>query len=242
MSKNIEGVGEVMTPSTLKGKAQNFWYHYKWHSLVAFVLIIAILICSLQFCSKESYDSYILYAGSKSISRTRTDGDVAEIETVISSLKRITDDFDGDGEKNINFLGLQYLSSEEASALGNNVNDALLMSDKSTLSSILEHSEYYLCFISVAVYEDYHLVGSNELFIDLTEHKDAYSDLEYYNDCAIYLSSTGAYDLPGLSSLPEDTLICIRRPSVLGAKSDEHTQLFEEAKEMLINILKMKKV
>ena len=242
MKKNIEGVGEVMTPTTLKGKAQNFWYHYKWHSLLSIVVIIAILVCSLQFCSKESYDSYILYAGSKSISKTRTDGDVAEIETVITSLKRISEDFDGDGTNNENFLNLQYMNAEEIAAAEGNVNDALLMSDQSTLASVLEHSEYYLCFISVSVYEDHHLVGTNELFIDLSEHKANYPDLEYYNGCAIYLSSTGAYSLPGLSALPEDTLICIRRPSVLGAKTDEHSELFDQAKEMLTNILKLKKV
>lgn len=242
MKKNIEGVGEVMTPSTLKGKVQNFWYHYKWHSLLSIVVIIAIIVCSLQFCSKESYDSYILYAGSKSISKTRTDGDVAEIETVITSLKRVSEDFDGDGENSVNFLNLLYMSSEEIAALEGNVNDALLMSDKSTLSSVLENSEYYLCFISEAVYEGYHLVGTNELFIDLSEHKSAHPELEYYNDCAIYLSSTGAYSLPGLSSLPKDTLICIRRPSVLGAKTERHSELFDQAKEMLDNILKMKKV
>ena len=48
MSKNIEGVGEVTTPATPKEKLQNFWYHYKWHSLVAVFLVIAILICSLM--------------------------------------------------------------------------------------------------------------------------------------------------------------------------------------------------
>ena len=57
MSKNIEGVGEVATPSTFKEKLQNFIYHYKWHTVVALFLVVTIIICSLQFCTKEEYDA-----------------------------------------------------------------------------------------------------------------------------------------------------------------------------------------
>ena len=239
MHKNIEGVGEVITPRGAKEKVQNFWYHYKWHSIVAAVLLIAMLVCSLQFCSRESYDAYVLYAGSRNIGRTSKDGDVAEIATVISSLKRLSDDFDENGEVNINFTNYYYLSNSEAESL-DDVNQTLLSSDKSSLSSVLEHSEYYLCFISKAVYDEYHAVGSSERFILLDNYKESHPELEYYTDSAIYLSSTEAYKLPGLSNLPEDTLICIRHPSVLAAKSDEHVMHFNNAKKMLEKILDLK--
>ena len=239
MKRNIEGVGEVTTPSTSKEKLQNFWYHYKWHTAVSLLLVITLLVCSLQFCSKESYDAYILYAGNKRIGRTNQDGDVAEIVTLISSLKRVTGDFDENGEVSLNFTGLYYLNAEQTSKVGA-TETALLTNDKSSLSGILEHSEYYLCFISPDVYEAYHKVGDNELFIELDEYKEKNPELVYYSNSAIYLSSTAAYQLPALGNLPEDTLICIRRPSVLGAKSDKHLGYFEDAKEILKNILELK--
>ncbi len=238
MNKNIEGVGEVVAPSTPKEKIQNFIYHYKWHTVVALLLIVAIVICSLQFCSKEEYDAYILYAGSKSIGRTAKDGDVAEIATVISSLKRITDDFDENGEVTLNFTNYYFLSADERKDL-TDLNEALLASDQKSISSVLEHSEYYLLFISAAVYEQYHKVGDEELFISLSDYKASSPDIELYADNAILLSSTEAYKLPGLSALPEDTLICIRRPSVLGGKSNEHKQHLKNAKKMLENILEL---
>lgn len=239
MKRNIEGVGEVITPSTPKEKIQNFWYHYKWHTAIALVLVVAILVCTLQFCSKESYDAHILYAGGKRIGRTSQDGDVAEIVSIISSLKRVTEDFDKNGEAAINFTGLYYLGLEDT-AKADSVDIALLTNDKKTLSSLLEHSEYYLCFISVDVYEEYRKVGDNELFIPLDKYKAQAPELQYYSDNAIYLSSTSAYKLPALSNLPEDTLICIRRPSVLGAKSKEHIEHFENAQKILDNIIKLK--
>jgi len=236
MNKNIEGVGEVTVPSTPKEKIQNFIYHYKWHTLVALLLVVAILVCSLQFCAKEDYDAYILYAGSKNIGRTAEDGDVAEIATVISSLKRITGDFDKNGEVTLNFTNYYFLSADERKDL-TDLNEALLANDRQSISSVLEHSEYYLCFISKAVYEEYHKVGDEELFISLSEYKEVNPDITLYSDNAILLSSTEAARLPGLSSLPDDTLICIRRPSVLGGKSKEHTAHLENAKQMLENIL-----
>ena len=239
MKRNIAGVGEVAVPTSPKEKMQNFWYHYKWHTLVSLLLVFAILICSLQFCKKEDYDAYILYAGSRNIGRTAEDGNVAEIATVISSLKRITDDFDGDGEIKPNFTNYYYLSSSEAKEL-EDPNEQLLMSDKESLSSVLEHSEYYLVFVSVAVYESYFGTMASEALYDLSEHKAAHPELEYYSNSAIYLSSTDAYKLPGLSNLPADTLICIRRPNVFAAKSNEHTEHVNNAKKMLVNILELK--
>lgn len=239
MKKSIDGVGEVTAPSTPKEKIQNFWYHYKWHTVVSVVLVIAILVCSLQFCTRESYDAYILYAGSKRIGRTSRDGDVAEIVTLLSSLKRVGEDFDGDGEVKVNLSALYYLSPAET-AKADAADTALLTTDRSTLSNLLEHSEYYLCLISPDVYEAYHRVGDNELFIPLGEYAATNPELSYYSDSAIYLSSTPASKLPALAGLPEDTLVCIRRPSVLGAKSEQHLSYFENAKEMLENMLSLK--
>ena len=238
MDKNIEGVGEVQTPTTVKAKAENFWYHYKWHSIVALFLIVTLVICSLQLCGRSKYDAHILYAGSRNIGRTAADGDVAEIVTVISSLRKITGDFDENGEISVNFTNLYYLTAEELAAL-DDVNDALLTTDQKTLSSVMSHSDYYLMFISVGVYEEYHKVGEEEMFIDLTSYASYNADVEYYAPNAILLSSIDASKLPGIANLPDDTLVCVRQTSVMGGKSKEHIKYQEDAKKMLINLLKV---
>ena len=237
MKKNIQGVGEVTAPSTPKEKIQNFWYHYKWHSLAALVLVFAIVICTFQFCTLTKYDAYIMYAGSKNIGRTASDGDFAEIEKVISALKGITEDFDDNGEVSPNFVNYFYLSAEE-SAGRDDVNDLLLANDKKSIQSVFEHSEYYLCFISKSVYEEYHKVGDDDIFLNLREYER--DGVEYYSDSAIRLSSLDASRLSGFSAFPEDTLVCIRRPSVLGGKSKEHQKYVEDAKEMLSNLISIK--
>lgn len=236
MNSNIEGVGEVAKPSTLKEKISNYWYHYKWHSVAAIIAIIAILVCSLQFCSKESYDVHILYAGSKSIGRTVSNGTPAEIETVITSLKRVTKDYDGDGEKNIAFTNYIFYSADELQELGTDVNQSYVNEDKKSLESTLNFSEYYLCFISPAVYEEYNNVGGLDMFAPLPQ----YEGVEYYKSNAIYLSSLDFYKMPGISNLPSDTLVCIRTPNVLASKSEEHVKYVENANDMLNTVINFK--
>lgn len=235
MSKHIDGVGEVATPTTFKEKISNFLYHYKWHTVVALAVVIAIVICSLQFCSKASYDAHILYIGSKNIGRVAKDGDVPEIVELTSALKLITDDFDGNGSVTIGFTNYYHLSEDEKKQL-DDVNETLLNTDMNAIPNVLMHSDYYLSFISVSAYEKYHKVGDEVRFISLTSFASG-EDVDFYSDYAIYLSSTGAYQIPGLSLLPEDTLICIRCPSSLGGMTNEHSQYVENAKKMLTNIL-----
>ena len=238
MSEYIEGVGEVMTPRTFKERAANFWYHYKWHSITSLLLVFAIIICSLQFCRKEDYDAHILYAGSHVVGKTASGGNEAEVVKVISSLKRIADDFDSDGNLRLNFTNYYFLSAAEQSALGSNVDYAFLANDKKSLEAALEFSEYYLCFISPAVFEQYNEHGDVDMFISLEEFKSLAPESAFYSYNAIKLSACDFSKMPGISSLPEDTLICIKTPSVLASKSKEHEEYISRARTMLENILK----
>ena len=238
MKKYIEGVGEVEAPKTFKERLKNFWYHYKWHSVVSLILVFALTVCMLQFCKKEEYDVHILYAGPYVIGKTVTESGEAEIETAISSFKRVVDDFNSDKKIKINLSNYLYMSAEESEAAGPNVDYSFLNNDKKSLEGALEFSEYYLCFISPSVYEAYK--GSGEggsLFINLEEFASYVSPDAFYAPNAIKLSSTGFYNLPGISSLPEDTLICIKMPSAIAAKSKEHQKHLSNAKEILKNIL-----
>ena len=104
--------GDIAIKSPFLERLDNFWYHYKWHTLVALFLIFVFCVCAFQMCSKESYDTYIMYAGHKSISRTSEDGDIPEYNTFVSSFKRVCEDFDGNGEISLSFSNL-YVMSEE---------------------------------------------------------------------------------------------------------------------------------
>ena len=103
---------EVVYKPSLAERLENFWYHYKWHSLVALFLVFTILICSFQMCERDSYDIYITYAGGQEISRTASGGDVSEYAAFLSAFASLGCDYDGDGESSVAFSSL-FIPSEE---------------------------------------------------------------------------------------------------------------------------------
>ena len=240
MSKYIEGVGEVQTPTGFKERATNFWFHYKWHSIVSLILVFVTIVCSLQFCTKQDYDIHVMYAGCHVVGKTAPEGSDAEVVKIISSLKRVSKDHDGDGSLNINFTNYYFLSQEEQQAAGTNVDYAFLSNDKKSLEGALSFSEYYLCLISPSVYETYNENGEIDMFISLDEYKSKISESAFYAYNAIKLAETDFYKMPGISELPADTLICIKTPSVLSSKSEEHQEYISRARETLENIINYK--
>ena len=238
MSEYIEGVGEVETPKSLKDRAVNFWYHYKWHSVISLILVLVLIVCSFQFCKKESYDIHVMYAGPYVVGKTASDGNEAEIVKVLSSLKKVTKYFDGDENVRVNFTNFLYMSAEEIENNDSDVDYAFISSDKKSLEAALEYSEYYLCFISPSVYEEYNEMGDIDMFMPLNEYSEYVSADAFYSDNAIKLSELPFKNLPGISALPDDTLVCIKTPSVLASKSKDHMECLSRAEETLINILK----
>ena len=61
-------------------KFENFWYYYKWHTIIGIALVAVVVVLIVQLFTKPSYDVNIVYAGEKSISipfsRERSNGTV----------------------------------------------------------------------------------------------------------------------------------------------------------------------
>lgn len=238
--------GEVQLHSPVLKWLDNFWYHYKWHTVVAIFLVIAVTVTSLQMCKKTSYDAYILYAGNHEISRTSTDGDVP-YNTMVSSLKRACEDFDNDGSVNISLLNLFVLNADEiedalAGTTGKEINQALVTEDTETLKNTLLFGEYYLCFLSERLFLEYDAAYDGALFASLVDYVPEDSNCQLISERGVYLASLPFYTLPEVSNLPDDTVICLRKISdvsnVFG--KDENEKNFHRAKAILQNILEYK--
>ena len=204
--------------SDTRAKIENFWYHYKWHSIVAIFLIFTLLICALQTCRKDSYDVYVLYAGDRDISRLSEGGAVPEYNRVISALERVAADNDGDGEVKVSFSDLLALSAEQIDEIQKDpeheLGYALLQQDAEALKERLLYSEYYLCLLSIEVYEEYRQIDGFSLFVPLADYIPEGSDAVLYSDSAILLSSLRFGSLPIMEGF-EDTVVCLRAKSAV---------------------------
>ena len=212
-------------PTHFKDKFENFWYHYKWHSIVSLFIVFVIIVCSFQMCQKEKYDAYILYAGEHEIKKTSSDGDVAEYPSVIASLKRASEDFDDDGNVSISLKDLFIMSSEQIEEVEKDgkleVNTTLIKENREILRETLLFSDYYVCFLSPEIYEDYKNIDGVDLFVPLEKYNEKNTGLVYNDASSIYLSSTNFYSLSGISDLPDDTLVCLRSISAVSSHFDK---------------------
>lgn len=246
MDKNERLGNDVEMKSPLVSKLENFWYYYKWHTIVVLFLVFTIVICSLQMCGRIDVDSYILYAGGKTVSRTASGGDRAEYARVVDAFKKVSPDFDGDGECAVSLSTLFQLSPEEIAEIearedGSEVNYALLSEDTEALRDRMYLGEYYVCLFSPYVYECYREVDGVSLFVAAAGFAPEENELEYYSDYAVKLSSTPFYkNNPAIRDVfPADTLVCLRIKSAVssalgGSANDEN---YRRAEIVFTNIL-----
>ena len=41
----------------------NYWYHYKWTTIIVVSFAVILTICIVQMATKETYDITVLYTG-----------------------------------------------------------------------------------------------------------------------------------------------------------------------------------
>ena len=241
----MEEYGEVKLKHPILTWLDNFWYHYKWHSIVALLLVLVIVVCSFQMCSKESYDTHIMYAGHKRILHTEEDGDIPEYNIIISSLKKMCEDSDGDGRVVPAFSDLFVMSEEMKNKIeaeldkGEKVNESLLSTDRKTLADRMLYSEYYVCLLSEDVYRDYRVISGIDMFLPLAPYTSEGGEYEWAGEDAIYLRSTPFYEMAGICDLPDDTVICLRMKSEMSAVfgGDKNDEMFRRAEAVIRKML-----
>lgn len=242
--ENEKYEGDVKLKSPFLEKLDNFWYHYKWHTIVAIFIIFMGVILAFQMCSKVKFDAYIMYAGPHTISRVSESGNLSEYENAISSLKKITSDYSDDGIINISFVDLFVVNSEEEEKIlaenpGSEINSALVKENTETLHQKLLFGEYYLCFLSERIFKEYEAMHGDALFTKLAPYGKAGAEYEYVSERGIYLRSLPFSSLPEICDLPEDTVVCLRTysevASTIGRANNEEN--FHRGEDMLRKLL-----
>lgn len=197
-----------------KSKIENYWYHYKWHTIFIAFFVVVITVMTVQMCSRESEDISILYAGPISITSSQR----TEIESAFAQL--MPEDYDGDGSKSVDFMDILLMTDEElyeAYEQGYNayyLNEQTINSNLETLTVQALAGEYVIFLIDEDWYENLHNSSAFVTIDELSELGITCEGGKKYDDCAYYLHSLDFADFFNIFDIfPEDTLICIRRLS-----------------------------
>lgn len=229
----------------------NFWYHHKWAVIAALVALIVLCVCILQMCGREEKgDVTVVTAGPYGF---MTD------ETGLLNLKNclatyLPGDFNGNGVKDITVHSYTVYSEEEAKALENRVDEngdpAGVKVDRyqntqeySAFSQYLTTGDAAILFLSPTLAAEYGtgnaLVNFTSILGETPENGVTLKKEDGSVTCyGIKLSETALWrDNSAIRAvLPEDTVICLMMPGLLGNNSDEAK--YNEAVQFVKEIIK----
>ncbi len=82
-------------PKGFKAKIENFWYHYKYHTIAISIVFITLAVSIAQCCSKPDYD-YKIVVATRSMTLS-----TPQLEAITEELEQYGKDVNGDGEVNL---------------------------------------------------------------------------------------------------------------------------------------------
>ncbi len=216
---------------------ENYWYHYKWHTLIAAFFIVIGAVCLGQMLSRESYDAYLMYAGGSYFT-------VNEEQAVLKAFSNIAEDYDGNGKCSLCLTKLIVLSEEqleqaraqaktEDSALAYNFQDR-----RETLEQFdfeIMSGKSYLCLLSEDMYKR---CKGKDRFVPVAELADVAAE-SLYDDYTIRLSETefGQYFSEALSVLGDDVLVCLRHISATDGQNRHAAAEYKNYQELFRSLV-----
>ena len=244
MDEKQNGGESVVRSGSFAARFDNFWYHYKWHTIITLFVAFVIIVCAVQCAGNTKYDIQILYAGNYSFDRSSSDGGYPEYMVTVSSLCEFAKDYDENGEVSLSFCDLYLLTQEEVAEIESNngtVSIHLLQENTTTLRYNLDTSDSYVCFLSERLFRQYSEGESNRgRFMEIADYTVEGREYDFVSEYGIRLSSLDAKDMPGISSLDaEDTIVCIRKISAMSNMSRklESKKQFARSEDFLRNLL-----
>ena len=222
---------------------ENFWYHHKFGTCVTVFLVAVLLICSFQMCGKNAYDTHILYAGP-----WFDCAGASRIEAIESAFRYFMDDYNNDGQKVVAYRPIWIMNEAQIQELKDKykdnpeeapyVNTTLLAQNADLLNSELMTGETVICLLDPSIFYRLYQEGWME---DLSTFVPAENiPANSYENHGVFLKDTdfGTY-FSGLSEMPEDTVLCIRRTSKLTNiwSPEESDRVQDYCKELMRRIL-----
>lgn len=220
-AKRLRGLGVDMTDkihdedvSIKKGNFfGNLWYQHKWFIIIGSVLLFIAVYFAVNKITEPDYDMYVTYAGPLYMdSETRG--------AVKFSFEQVMADYDGNGEKLLNFGSITYQNAEQQKQTAEEM--------KEKYGGILHVSENYKALTSIqsqmlsgivaihlideALYDMYrgNMVKIEDVLgYSLDDGVLAGESGVYFKKTAFYRYMVALPEGKALKNLPDDTVLCI---------------------------------
>lgn len=202
----------------------NFWYHYKWHTLITLFFVIVFTVCTFQMCTQKTSDILVMYAGSESLDESERSNITKVFEYLVEGEEYSVD------INSYNILSEDEIKDMSAETDANGdpvfVNRAFYNEEYQTYRTYLGTGESSVMILSPWAYEEIAV----EALRPVSELTDKVSADALAGEYGVILGKLDIYEkYEALQVLPEDTVICLRRPnSIMGKNSKEKNYAKEE--------------
>ena len=183
---------------TFKEWLEHIWYYYKWQILILGLIAVFIIVATVQLFSKSEPDVGIMVVGKTALTAEGTE-DFKEVCYSIMS------DYNGDGEKNVNYLELTVSDEDEANAAQYNFDQTALQRFNTEVTS--GNSIIYL--VNEAYYERLKEFGVLSKLSDVLPASAIPS--ETVDEYGVYLRELELHFAEGFRRLPGNLIVCLRR-------------------------------
>ncbi len=227
--------------------ADNYWYHYKWPTLIALVFILTFAIGFGQIVAeKNDYDVYALYAGHSYLEKIPHDEIVGILKENAEKVAKKKNDSD---EKDVNLQMLIYLTDDQIAALKEETEAA----GEPFSFDYVENNNIFKTYMKQLVSGENVIMFLSPMMYETAVENDALykirdilgRDIPGMTDSGtgIVLKDSGLCEkYPVFSSLPEDSVICFRKVThamkLIGRNESKNAHKFqlEVAKELFDGI------
>ncbi len=184
-----------------KAKAwfENFWYHYKWMTIIVLSSVIALTVCLVQCSKKEDYTMYALYAGHLYIGGEQS-----------NELTQAIGNYTDGNTQNISVNSFVYVSKDkkaEYEAGGAYYNEGMNMQQRNDFFDFLYAANFNMLILDPELYSQ---IKHEEIIKPMSEISDSAAAKSEDGYC-IRLSDTSLPEKYSVfSKMSDDTVLCFR--------------------------------
>lgn len=239
------GVEPVITPRS--GERQhgklyrwldNFWYHHKWAVIVTLFIAVVLTVCIVQMATREG-DGDVSVVAAGPYGFMTDEAGLTSLQQCLATY--LPADYDENGAKEVRVYSFPVFSEAEAEALANrtdeNGNNLGLSVDGYANTQEYQRFSQYITTGEAAV-----MLLSPWLFEELTGRSDCLVDVASLVDGGVPANAIATQKADGSigyygirlcetklwrdnsairGKLPEDTVLCLMMPTLLGDNADE---------------------
>lgn len=228
--------GEISEKSGFLRWMSNFWYHNKIITIVILFVIFVVVISAFQMCSRDIGDVTIIYGGPAILG----DSQFESIRSVFNAV--MPEDFNRDGRKYTELINYTIMNEEQikeykerlrlAEEERNNgggavgVDQSYFTKQYETYRSLLLTGEYSIYLVDPWLFDELVRADRLQRVADILPGGGDPSFSEY----GVRLGDTAIYrEYAALRELPDDTVVCLLKPYIVGASSREENYAVSKA-------------